>query len=293
MASASSSRHVSSKLEFARRYCRRLARGHYENFIVGSVLIPRAYIQHLYNIYAFCRYSDDLADEISDSSESLRLLNEWKDELQLCYGGAPQHPILIALQDTIASFDIPPTPFLDLISAFKQDCQVTRYETYAELLDYCTRSANPVGRLFLLIFGYRDSELLQLSDKICTGLQLANFWQDIAQDYQRNRVYIPREDMRSFGCTEKDIHAGPAADEFRELVRFQVERTREMFAAGRALPPKLTKRLSIDIELFRRGGLAVLTHIEGIDYDVLSRRPSISKLEKARMFASCLVKPPR
>jgi len=275
-------------LEEAWRYCRGLARGHYENFIVGSILVPRGYMQHLYNIYAFCRHSDDLADEVGDSAESLKLLAAWREELGLCYGGRPEHPALIALQDTISVFDIPSKPFEDLISAFEQDCSVARYESYADVLDYCRRSANPVGRLFLWIFGYRDEERVALSDSICTALQLANFWQDVSEDYARGRIYIPMEDLRTYGCSEADIELRKMSDGFRELMRFEVDRAQELFERGSALPPTLGRRLAVDIELFRRGGMTVLDHIRRKGYDVLNHRPEVSKLEQIRLFLSCV-----
>lgn len=265
-----------------------MAKAHYENFVVGSVLVPRRYMQHLYNIYAFCRHADDLADETGDHELSIRLLAEWREQLKACYGGRPEHPILIALQDTIDEFDIPMEPFEDLISAFEQDCRVTRYATYADLLSYCERSANPVGRIFLWVFGYKDDERLKLSDKICTALQLANFWQDVASDFERGRVYIPQEDMSIFGCSESDIGARRMTPDFKELIRFEVDRAQEMFREGAPLPSMVNRRLSIDIGLFKRGGMAVLDGIRKIDYDVMSHRPVISKRQKARLFLGCL-----
>jgi squalene synthase HpnC len=276
-------------LESAEEYCRDLARGHYENFIVGSILVPRKYIQHLYNFYAFCRHSDDLADEVDDVDLSLRLLREWREDLRECYGGKPRHPALIALQSTIADFDIPVEPFLDLISAFEQDCTVHRYATYTDLLDYCRRSANPVGRVFLRIFGYTDEQRQELSDHICTGLQLANFWQDVSEDFDRGRVYIPKEDLDRFGCSEADIAAKKMSEEFKKLMCFEVDRAESLFNDGAALIPMVSRRLGVDLALFRRGGLAILQHIRGLDYNVLTQRPKVSKLEQMGLFLRCIL----
>lgn len=270
-------------------YCRNMARSHYENFVVGSILAPRKVIQHLHNIYAFCRYSDDLADEVSDPNQGLVLLNEWRQQLRLCYEGVPDHPVLKALQHTIKQFDIPAGPFEYLISAFEQDCRVTRYKTFAGLMDYCERSANPVGRLFLWVFGYNDAERQELSDQICTGLQLANFWQDVASDFTRGRVYIPKEDLAAFGCSESDIELCRMTPRFAQLMRFEVDRTEELFRSAVALPSMVNRRLAIDIELFRRAGLAVLSAIRKNDFDTLAHRPTLSKVEKAWLLAQCVV----
>jgi squalene synthase HpnC len=276
-------------LKSAREYCRKLARGHYENFIVGSILVPRKYMQHLYNIYAFCRISDDLADEVGDSEKSLDLLHAWREDLGRCYAGQPTHPAMVALQDTISQFDIPAKPFEDLISAFEQDCRVSRYDTFSDVLDYCERSANPVGRIFLWVFGYRDEERLALSDDICIGLQLANFWQDVAEDYARGRIYIPREDLEKFGCSESGIAAREMSDAFTDLIRFEVDRAREFFDRGAALPKLLDGRVRIDVELFRRGGMAILEEIRRINYEVILRRPTVSKWRQAQLFLRCLI----
>lgn len=276
-------------LEYAYRYCRSLARGHYENFIVGTILVPRRLMQHLYNIYAFCRFSDDLADEPGDPSLSIQLLDGWKEQLRLCYEGKPTHPILVALQSTVQQFEIPRKPFEDLISAFEQDCKVDRYETYSDVLDYCTRSANPVGRVFLWLFGYKDAERQELSDRICTGLQLANFWQDVASDYKRGRIYLPQEDMVRFGCNESDIAEHRTTQNFIELMKFEVDRAEELFQSAAELPKMLNRRLAVDVELFRVAGLAVLSAVRKIDYNVLNHRPVISKAAKFEMFFKCIL----
>lgn len=275
------------QLDGALKYCRNLAKSHYENFIVGSMLVPRRLSQHLYNLYAFCRHSDDLADEVPDPEEAVRLLAEWRVELGLCYGGTPTHPILMALQTTIREFDIPATPFEDLLSAFEQDCRVTRYATYVELLDYCRRSANPVGRLMLHVFGYNDETRRELSDRICTGLQLANFWQDVIPDFSRGRVYIPQEDIAAFGCAEADIVNGRITQNFAELMQFQVDRTEALFKSASELPKMLDWRFGTDVALFTSAGIAVLDGIRKNNYDVLSHRPVISKARKIGLLIRC------
>lgn len=275
-------------LEAAQRYCRSMARNHYENFIVGSVLVPRRYMQHLYNIYAFCRSSDDLADEIGDPVKSAEMLAQWREELKRCYEGSSDHPVMVALKTTVDKFEIPPKLFEDLISAFEQDCKVTRYGSYSDVLEYCKCSANPVGRLFLWIFGYKDDRRQELSDRICTGLQLANFWQDVSQDYERGRVYIPKEDMESFGCSEAEIAQREPTSAFVRLMEFEVNRTVDLFESAASLPSMLNRRLAIDVELFRRAGISVLQQIRANGYDVLTHRPTCSKMQKARLFLSCL-----
>ena len=289
LSNQTANRSRSVELQSARLYCRQLARGHYENFIVGSVLCPREYMQHLYNIYAFCRIADDLADEVGDAQRSLQLLDAWEEEFGLCYGGHPRHPALIALQDTITRFDIPAQLFYDLMSAFKQDCTVSRYDTYSDLLEYCECSANPVGRLFLWLFGYRDTERQELSDRICTGLQLVNFLQDIVDDFARGRVYIPQEDLRSFGCDESCIANKEMTGAFRELMVFETNRAHDCFRQGESLPSMLDGRIRVDVQLFRNGGLAVIEQIRNSEYDVLSRRPRVSKIQQFKLFLGCLL----
>ncbi len=274
--------------EAACSYCKNMAKTHYENFFVGSILVPHKYLQHLYNIYAFCRCSDDLADEIGDRQRSLELLEQWRTQLKSCYNGTPTHPALIALQNTIKEFDIPPQPFDDLISAFEQDCKILRYDTYEDLLDYCSRSANPVGRLYLWIFGYKDQVRQKLSDKICTGLQLANFWQDVVPDFRRGRIYLPREDMLAFGCSELDIAQGRMSPQFAELMRFEINRTKDMFNEATPLASMVNHRLGIDVALFRRAGLSILEEIAKNNYDVINRRPTLTKAKKIRLFIGCL-----
>jgi len=271
--------------EQAHAYCARLARSHYENFLVGSLLVPRALRRHFFSVYAYCRIADDLGDESGGPERALPLLQWWEEELDACYRGEPRHPVFVALAETNARFEIPREPYADLLSAFCQDQTTTRYETYEQLLDYCARSANPVGRLVLYLYGYRDPERQALSDATCTALQLANFWQDVVRDYAIGRVYLPLEDMIRFGVTEEDIAARRCTPGFRDLLRFEVERTRELFDRGLALRASVRRSARLNIEMFSRGGLEVLRLIEAQDYDVLSRRPMVSKRRQLALLA--------
>lgn len=272
-------------VEEARRYCERLAKSHYENFLVAGVFCPKPLRQHFYNVYAYCRISDDLGDEIGDTGKSLILLNWWEDELDAMYKGKPRHPAFVALAETVEKFHIPPTPFRNLLTAFRQDQTMTRYQTYNDLLGYCVNSANPVGQLVLYLCGYTDAPRFALSDKTCTALQLANFWQDVTRDMDKDRVYIPLEDMARFGYTEEQLLRREFTAAFADLMRFEVERTRTLFDEGLPLCGMVDKRVRLDIEMFNRGGLEVLRLIEAQNYDVLTRRPSVSK---KRQFAMLL-----
>ena len=266
--------------------CERLARAHYENFSLATRLLPGPLRPHLYSIYAFCRGVDDLGDEAA--GDRLRLLDEWERLLVTCYSGTPEHPYFLALRETIRQFDIPKQPFLKLIDANRMDQRVKRYADYAQLLDYCDHSANPVGHLALYVFGHRDPELRALADETCTALQLTNFWQDVARDYAMGRIYIPQEDLDRFGVGEDDIASGAATDGFRRLMRFEVERARELFRRGLPLIDRVVKAARVDVALFTAGGLAILRAIERQNYDVLSQRPSLSGWGKARLFASAV-----
>jgi squalene synthase HpnC len=268
----------------ARAYCRALARSHYENFMVASMLLPRALRQPMFHVYAYCRWADDLADEAGSPQLGLAGVRWWREELHRCYAGEPWHPVFVALAETISQFDLPIEPFDDLLTAFEQDQTVTRYPTYEAVLGYCRYSANPVGRLVLYLFGCRDEERQRLSDCTCTALQLANFWQDVARDLDKDRVYLPLEDLERFGYSEQELRARRENDAFRELIRFQVERTRELFGQGEALRDKVGRRLRLEIDMFSQGGLLVLRMIEEQGYNVLSRRPAISKRRQAGLF---------
>ncbi len=275
--------------EQARRYTRRLAHTHYENFNVVSWLLPRRLHQHFYNVYAYCRWADDLGDEVPDPARALELLAWWEDELRRCYDGRPSHPVFVALEGTVREFDVPVTPFLDLLFAFRQDQTVHRHATWEDVLDYCRYSANPVGRLVLYLCGYRDVERQQLSDYTCTALQLANFWQDVARDLGKGRIYIPLDRLAAHGLSEHDLMARRFDERYVALMKDLIARTRPLFAAGLPLARRVLPELRVDIELFSRGGLAVLNAIEAIGYNTIQRRPALSRSMQMRLLGRALV----
>jgi squalene synthase HpnC len=322
----------------AHRYCERMARTHYENFTVGSWLLPREQRRHVYAIYGYCRSVDDLGDEATpaltpgcspkspltplykgwdevapiykeedekspfrkerfrgispgrgdgdQATYRLAMLDWWQGELEACYSGTPTHPVMVALKETIRAFDIPPTPFLKLIEANRMDQRIKHHPTYPALLHYCDHSANPVGRLFLYLFGYRDQERQRLADATCSALQLTNFWQDVARDYRKGRIYLPQEDLERFGYSEAELAQGVVNDSFRQLLAFEVDRAMGLFREGASLPGTLKGPAKLDVALFTRGGVAVLDAIRRQDYDVLTRRPALSRARKAALFAS-------
>ena len=273
----------------AEKITRRLAHSHYENFSVVSILLPRKLRQDFCNIYAFCRVADDIGDEIGDRNESLRLLGEFKEVTRACFAGKSDTALFTALAGTIRKYDIPIQPFLDLIDAFEQDQRIVRYETFGQVVDYCRRSADPVGRLVLYMCGHRDARRQELSDKICTALQLTNFWQDVRRDIlDRDRIYLPRDSMERFGVTETQIREGRCDQHYRDLIRFEVDRTEKLFDDGEALLPLLDGSVRAQIALFAKGGRAILRAIRNQDYDTLSRRPSLSKWQKGGLILSAL-----
>ncbi len=276
----------------AQAYCRRLATTHYENFPVVSFFLPRHLHQHFYNVYAYCRWADDLGDEVGDTARSLELLAWWREELAACYAGQPRHPVFVALSPTIREFGIPQQPFSDLISAFEQDQTVHEYETFDQLVDYCRRSANPVGRLVLFLCRQASDQNFRWSDSICTGLQLANFWQDVSRDLDIGRIYLPKEDLRRFGYSRGELADRVTNDAFLELMRFEVARARQWVSPwqNRSLPElaPFPLRLQVDIELFARGGERILDRIAQIGYRVWHKRPVVTKSDLAGLFLSCL-----
>jgi squalene synthase HpnC len=273
----------------AEAYTRRLAHSHYENFSVVSMLLPRHLRQDFCNVYAFCRIADDLGDELDDPRESLHRLARLREQTHAAYDGRAGNRLFAALGATIRRHAIPVEPFLDLIDAFEQDQRISRYEDFGQLLDYCRRSANPVGRLVLYMCGYRDDARQRLSDQTCTALQLANFWQDVRRDLlDRDRIYLPADSMRRFGVTEDQIRAGRCDDNYRRLLRFEVERTLPMFAEGRQLLPMLRAPVRRQVALFGAGGMAVLDAIRRQDYDTLTRRPKLSRWQKGRLILAGL-----
>ncbi len=273
----------------AERYTRWLATHHYENFNVVSWLLPRRLHQHFYNAYAYCRWADDLGDEVPNAPRALELLDWWEAELRQCYAGRPSHAVFIALARTVREFDLPMEPFLDLLTAFRQDQTVHRYRGWPDVLDYCRYSANPVGRLVLYLCGYRDAERQQLSDYTCTALQLANFWQDVARDLERDRLYIPLDALEAHGVVTADITARRFDARYVALMKDLIARTRDLFAAGLPLAERVAPDLRVDIELFSRGGLAVLDAIEAIGYNTLEHRPALGRTREARLLGRALV----
>jgi squalene synthase HpnC len=274
-------------------YCEALTRAHYENFPVGSILVPRSKRKHVYSIYAFARTADDFADEGYDSAElteadRLASLEDWERKLEACYAGRADHPSFIALAESVRELDLPISLFRDLLSAFKQDVVKRRYENCDEVLDYCRRSANPVGRLILLLFGYRSEILHQLSDQICTGLQLANFWQDVAVDIEKDRVYLPLDEMARFGVTIEDLRQRRFSESYAALLASQVARTRDLFLRGRPLPEQVKGRLRVELRLTWLGGMRILEKIEDLKFDTLHARPVITTRDKMQLLIKSL-----
>jgi squalene synthase HpnC len=269
-------------------FCQDLASSHYENFPVASCLLPRRLRKHVAALYAFARIADDFSDEIEYEGVRRERLLEWRAQLNDLEH--PRHPAFLALQNTVNELKLPIQPFDDLLSAFLQDTEKKRYATFEEVLDYCRRSANPVGRIVLLIHGYRSEELFGLSDAICTGLQLANFWQDVSVDLKKDRIYIPEEDFQKFGYTEADLRMGLVNEKFRELLKFQANRARALFEKGRGLPERLTFPLSWEIRLTWLGGREVLRKIKNRGYDTVTGRPALSKWDWIPLMVRSLLK---
>jgi squalene synthase HpnC len=276
-------------VDVAQQYTHWLATHHYENFNVASWLLPKQLHQHFYNLYAYCRWADDLGDEIPTKERALELLNWWEQELNECYEGRPSHPVFIALRDTVVAKDVPKNPFADLLKAFRQDQMVKRYKNWDGVLDYCVYSANPVGRLVLYLCGYRDRERQALSDATCTALQLANFWQDVSRDLDIGRLYIPMDRVAAHRLTEKDIVERKFDERYVALMKELIVRTRELFAQGRPLSRMVDGKLSVDLEMFSRGGVAVLDSIEAQGYDTLHQRPSVSKGKQFRLLGRAVL----
>jgi squalene synthase HpnC len=257
-----------------------LAESHYENFHVATWFLPQTLRPHFHAIYAYCRVSDDLGDEVGDPAQALALLDLWGRELDACYEGRLRHPVFVALSETIRECSIPKQPFADLLVAFRQDQAVTRFATMEDVLAYCHYSANPVGQLVLYVCGEHSEENVRLSDATCSALQLANFWQDVRVDLAKGRIYIPQKDMQSFGVTEEYLADGVVTPGFRALMRCEVEYARNLFEEGLPLIGRVNRDLAVELDLFSRGGLEILRAIERRGYDVLSARPAISKSTK-------------
>ena len=274
-------------------YCERMARAHYENFPVGSLLAPKDRRKHVYSIYAFARTADDFADESYETGElteerRLAALEDWERKLEDCYQGRADHPVFIALAETVRELRLPIQLFRDLLSAFKQDVVKRRYADFDEVLDYCARSANPVGRLILLLFDYREERLTELSDCICTALQLTNFWQDVEVDIRKDRIYLPQNEMARFGVSVDDLLEKRFSARYAALLKFQVERTSELFNRGKPLPNLVSGRLAIELRLTWLGGTRILERIEEMGYDTLNARPKISTADKISLLLKAL-----
>ena len=274
----------------AQAFTRQLAHAHYENFSVVTVLVPKHLRQDFCNIYAFCRVADDLGDELADREASVYWLGRFADQTRACYEGRAESNVFVALSETIRRHDIPIQPFLDLIDAFEQDQRVLRYETFEQLVDYCRRSADPVGRMVLYLCGYRDEPRQRLSDKTCTALQLANFWQDVRRDIdERDRIYLPRQTMERFGVTEVQIREHRCDDNYRRAIEFEVDRTEKLFDEGDALLSLLRPEVRGQVGLFGKGGRAVLAAIRRQNYDTLTSRPAISKWRKGQLLLGVML----
>jgi squalene synthase HpnC len=275
--------------EEAQKYTKWLATHHYENFNVVSWLLPKELHQHFYNVYSYCRWADDLGDEVPDKQRALELLGWWETELDACYDGRPSHPVFVALRETIIAKNVPKQPFADLLKAFRQDQVVTRYPSWETVLDYCVYSANPVGRLVLYLCGYRDEQRQKLSDATCTALQLANFWQDVSRDLEKGRIYIPLDRAAARGLTEKEIVGKKFDQRYVDLMKELIEYTRDLFHRGMPLASMVSGKLSVDLAMFSRGGMAVLDAIESMGYDTLNRRPEVSKGKQVRLLGRTLI----
>jgi squalene synthase HpnC len=272
-------------------HCMAAVRGHYENFPVASWLLPPERRPYVAALYAFARAADDMADEGSLPPEQrLRRLDAWERNLEEAYAGRASHPVFVALAATASRFAIPRQLFVDLLTAFRSDIAQRRYRSFEDLLGYCRHSANPVGRLVLLVFEDARERTNTLSDNICTALQLANFWQDLSVDLARDRLYLPLDDLDRFGYTEADFRAGRADEHFVPLLQAQVQRTRALFHAGTPLIDEVTRALRMEVVLTWRGGMAILDQVERKGAGVLHHRPALSPLRKASILISALVR---
>lgn len=271
-------------VERAEAYCRALARRHYENFLVTSCLLPWRLRQPFCNVYAYCRWADDLADEQQQGERALELLDWWREELRACYRGRPNHPVFVALARTIDEHRIPIDPFLDLLIAFERDQRQHRYDTAEEVLDYCRYSAHPVGRIVLYLGRCHRDECLAPADALCTGLQLANFCQDVARDWDQGRIYLPADSLAEWGYTEADFAARRYNAAFRDLMAVEVERAERYLDSAWPLVERVAAEIRFQVALFLRGGLAILEKIRQVDYDVWSCRPKLTKRDQWRLL---------
>jgi squalene synthase HpnC len=263
------------------QYCEKIARNHYENFPVASRFVPKDLRKYVWTIYSFARTADDYADEPGYTlAERVDNLNQWEQYLIDCYNGNPTHRVFAALAETVERFQIPIELFQNLLTAFRSDISVKRYETFDDLLAYCCHSANPIGRLLLILTNYRSETMMQLSDSICTALQLTNFWQDISVDVKRNHIYIPQEDFEEFGYREQNLYSRIFNERFYNLMAFEVHRTMELFLAGRPLLLMVGNELSLELKLTWNGGVQILKKISEIGYNTLYHRPTLTMFDK-------------
>jgi squalene synthase HpnC len=279
---------ATNELQQAYKWCEDFARSNNENFTVVSWLLPKELRSHFFSVYAFCRYTDDLGDEAEGDRKAL--LNAWEKEILSAIEAESSRPLTKALIQTINECAIPVELFLRLIEANRMDQHKQRFTDYEELLNYCSYSANPVGQMVLGILGHHDTERIELSDATCTGLQLANFWQDVSVDITKGRIYIPLEDLEQFGVTETDIHKKNVTHSYRDLMEFEVNRTRGWFQKGAALERMLSGNIRTDIRLFRQGGEAILDAIQNVQYDTLSSRPTIKNGRKAKLAVTNVIR---
>ena len=273
----------------AYKFCSDLAARHYENFPVASLLMPKRLRRHVSALYAFARIADDFSDEPEYEGVRQERLLDWRRQLNDIGTTPPSHPVFLALGATLKDLDLPKQPFDDLLSAFLQDVEKSRYATFDEVTDYCRRSANPVGRILLMIHGFRDEELFRYSDAICTALQLANFWQDVSVDLKKDRIYIPEEDFKAHGYSEADLRMGVCNERFKNLMKFEVSRARALFEQGRPLLGRLRFPLALEIRMTWLGGMQILKKIHRLDFDVIRTRPALKKREWIPLAARALV----
>jgi squalene synthase HpnC len=271
------------------QFCERLTYDHYENFPVASLFLPKDKRRYICAIYSFARIADDYADEPGlTAAERIESLNDWEEQLFDCYRGEAHHPVFVALRETVERFQIPHELFRDLLLAFRSDVTTHRYEAFDDVLAYCENSANPIGRLMLLLFNYRSESMLLQSDFVCTGLQLANFWQDVSVDLLKDRVYIPTDDIREFGYSEEELFRGTVTQAFRDLICFELDRTARIFREGEPLLREVGTDLALELRLTWNGGMKILKKIERADYDVLQRRPRLTMVDKLSLMFSSL-----
>jgi squalene synthase HpnC len=273
----------------AYRFCADLAARHYENFPVASFLVAKPLRRHVAVLYAFARIADDFSDEPEYEGVRRERLLDWRRQLSEIGSKPASHPVFLALGATLQELDLPKEPFDDLLSAFLQDVDKSRYATFSEVTDYCRRSANPVGRIVLMIHGHRDEELFRYSDAICTALQLANFWQDVSVDLKKDRIYIPEEDFAAHGYSEADLRMGVYNDRFKSLMKFEVGRARALFDQGRPLLKRLSWPLSLEIRLTWLGGMQILKMIHRIEFDTIRTRPALTKRDWIPLAARALI----